>query len=151
MREKLQPPPLRVTEKALERSLESADVEPIENKETIKDESIDLDKALRRTTREKEVEEVPIPPIVRASFCLIKCLCFLCMMRKKKAKIEPYEEDPESWEYEGPLEAHSSTLRALMCPRDGTFLHSLILQHVNIFFTHVKHIQRWLFLKYQSV
>ena len=73
MREKLQPPPLRVTEKALERSLESADVEPIENKETIKDESIDLDKALRRTTREKEVEEVPIPPIVRASFCLIKC------------------------------------------------------------------------------
>ena len=109
----LQPPPLKVTEEALEKSLESADITSEEKKKMTKEKTIDLDVALRRPN-EREVEEVPVPPIVRAAFCLIKCLCFICMIRKKKAKIEPYEEDPDSWEYEGPLEAHSSTLRGLM-------------------------------------
>ena len=53
----LQPPPLKVTEKALEKSLESADITSEEKNKTIKEKTIDLDKALRRTN-EKEVEEV---------------------------------------------------------------------------------------------
>jgi len=116
----LRPPPLKITEQELDKSLERADVSrKAESSNHSNEKTIDLEKELGGIAQTK-VEEVPMPPIVRAAFCLVKCLCFVCMLHKKKSKIEPYQEDPDSWEYDGPLEAHSSTLRALMCPRDAS-------------------------------
>lgn len=119
----LYPPHLRVTSDAIDKHLDKAeqsirtDVEDLDSKEDIFSDTGGEESNEGNESR-GDLPRVPKPPFVKLILFLGKILC-VCFRRRAEVLPEFPEQDPSTWEYEGPLEPHSTILRSLMCPRDA--------------------------------